>query len=68
MKTLEYHLGRTLEREHIPEFDYAGTPVREDRAAARRGASSRSPHGMGSKLKEDLSPEELQRILSMGRN
>jgi ATP-dependent RNA helicase RhlE len=67
MKSLEYHLGRSLERKHLPEFDYAGTPVREDRAAARRGASSRSPHGMGSKLEEELSQEELQKILNMGR-
>jgi ATP-dependent RNA helicase RhlE len=67
MKTLEYHLGRSLRRVHLPEFDYAGTPVREDRAAARRGASSRSPHGMGSKLGEELTPEELERILNLGR-
>ena len=67
MKSLEYHLGRALERRHLPEFDYAGTPVREDRAAARRGASSRSPQGMGSKLEEKLSDEELERILNMGR-
>lgn len=68
MKSLEYHLGRTLERKHIPEFDYSGTPVREDRAAARRGASSRSPHGMGSRLADDLSQEELEKILNMGRD
>jgi hypothetical protein len=68
MKSLEYHLGRTLKREHLPEFDYAGTPVREDRAAAKRGASSRSPHGMGSKLGEELTAEELERILNLGRS
>jgi hypothetical protein len=67
MKTLEYHLGRTLERIHIAEFDYAGTPMREDRAAARRGATSRSPQGMGSKMDDKLSPEELERILNLGR-
>jgi ATP-dependent RNA helicase RhlE len=67
MKTLEYHLGRTLERVHLAEFDYAGTPVREDRAAAKRGARSRSPQGMGSRLGEALGPEELERILKMGR-
>jgi len=68
MKSLEYHLGRSLGRLHLPEFDYAGTPVREDRAAAKRGASSRSPHGMGSRLKDELDPEELQRILKLGRS
>jgi len=67
MKTLEYHLGRTLDRVHLPEFDYAGAPVREDRAAAKRGARSRSPLGMGSRLGEALSEEELERILKMGR-
>jgi ATP-dependent RNA helicase RhlE len=68
MKTLEYHLGRSLERLHLPEFDYAGTPMREDRAASRRGASSRSPQGMGSKFDEKLSSEELERILNLGKN
>jgi ATP-dependent RNA helicase RhlE len=66
-KTLEYHLGRILERIHLPEFDYAGVPVREDRAAARRGARSRAPLGMGSKLEETLSQEELERILKLGQ-
>jgi ATP-dependent RNA helicase RhlE len=67
-KTLEYHLGRTLRRIHLPEFDYAGAPVREDRGVSRRGARSRAPHGMGSKLEEKLSPEELERILNLGKN
>ena len=68
MKTLEYNLGRTIERVHLSEFDYAGTPIREDRAAAKRGASSRSPQGMGSKLTDKLSPEELERILNLGKS
>ena len=55
-KTLEYHLGRSLERIHLPEFDYSGTPMREDRAVSRRGASSRSPLGMGSSLEDKLQP------------
>ncbi len=67
-KTLEYHLGRTLDRIHLPEFDYAGAPVREDRAISRRGARSRSPLGMGSRLGEDLTKEELDRILNLGRD
>ncbi len=67
-KTLEYHLGRPLERIHLAEFDYAGAPVREDRAVSRRGASSRSPLGMGSRLENKLSAEELDRILNMGRD
>jgi hypothetical protein len=67
MKTLEYHLGRTLERIHLPEFDYAGAPVREDSAVSRRGARSRSPLGMGSRIEDELTPGELERILNLGK-
>jgi ATP-dependent RNA helicase RhlE len=66
-KSLEYHLGRALERIHLAEFDYAGTPMREDGPVSRRGAASRAPRGMGSKLGDDLSKEELDRILNLGR-
>jgi ATP-dependent RNA helicase RhlE len=66
-KTLEYHLGRSLRRLHLPEFDYAGTPMREERAAAKRGARSRSPLGMGSRSADKLSSEELERILSLSK-
>jgi len=67
-KTLEYHLGRTLERIHLRDFDYAGAPVREDRGVARRGASSRVPKGMGSRIEDKLSPEELDRILKLSQD
>jgi ATP-dependent RNA helicase RhlE len=67
-KTLEYHLGHPLERIHLPEFDYAGAPVREDRAVSRRGAASRAPRGMGSRLEDNLSQEELDKILNLGRD
>ena len=67
-KTLEYHLGRSLGRIHLPEFDYAGTPMREDHGVTRRGASSRSPLGMGSRAGEKLSEEELERILKLGQD
>jgi ATP-dependent RNA helicase RhlE len=66
MKTLEHRLQRTVERVHLPEFDYAGTPQTERRSAARRGSKSRSPHGMGSRSAEDLSPEELEDLLKLG--
>ncbi len=66
-KSLEYHLGRSLERVHLPEFDYAGTPVREDRAPSRRGARSRAPLGLGSRLDDKLSSEELDRILKLSQ-
>lgn len=66
LKTLEHRLERTVEREHIPEFDYAGTPRTEDRSAARRGSKSRSPMGMGSRSADDLSEEELEELLTPG--
>ncbi|MDX1647475.1 MAG: DEAD/DEAH box helicase [Longimicrobiales bacterium] len=66
MKSLEHRLGRSLERVHIPEFDYAGTPQTESRAASKRGRKSRSPQGLGSKSADDLSPEELAALLDPG--
>ncbi len=66
LKTLEYRLGRPVERIHLPEFDYAGAPRKEEGPASRRGAHSRSPRGMGSKLDRELSPEELEEILGHG--
>lgn len=67
-KSLEYHLGRALGKIHLPEFDYAGEPTRESRSAAKRGARSRDPHGMGSRAGEELSQEELDRLLNLGRS
>ena len=67
LKTLEHRLGRTVERTHIPQYDYAGTPKTEQRSAARRGSKSRAPHGMGSRSPDDLAPEELEELLKFGR-
>jgi ATP-dependent RNA helicase RhlE len=66
LKSLEHRLGRTVERTHLPEFDYAGTPRTESRSAAARGRKSRSPTGMGSRSAKDLSPEELAELLDPG--
>ena len=63
-KTLENLLGRTLERVHLAEFDYAGTPQPDLSMARSRGRKSRAPTGMGSKLKKELSSEELAELLS----
>jgi len=68
LKTLEYRLGRTVERVHLPEFDYAGTPQTEQRSAARRGRKTRAPHGLGSRTAEDLTAEELEELLNPGRD
>jgi ATP-dependent RNA helicase RhlE len=66
VKSLEYRLGRAIEKTHLTDFDYAGTPRTEERAAARRGSKSRSAMGMGSKSTDDLTPEELDALLNPG--
>ncbi len=65
MKSIEHRLGRTLERIHIPEFDYAGSPVAERTTGPDR-RHSRTGRGVGSKLDRELTPEELERILNPG--
>lgn len=66
VKTLEHRLGRPVERVHLPEYDYAGTPQPEGQTLSRRGRKSRSPKGMGSRSAEDLSPDELDALLNPG--
>jgi ATP-dependent RNA helicase RhlE len=66
LRSLEHRLGRSVDRVHLPEFDYAGAPRKESRTAASRGRKSRSPHGMGSRSVADLSPEELDALLDPG--
>lgn len=66
LKTLEHRLDRTVERIHLPEYDYAGVPQTEKRKAAGRGKKSRSPHGMGARSADELTPEELAELLNPG--
>jgi ATP-dependent RNA helicase RhlE len=66
IKSLEHRLGRRVPREHLPDFDYAGTPQTETRTAAKRGRKTRSPQGMGTRSADDLSPEELEALLNPG--
>ncbi|SVA68432.1 uncharacterized protein METZ01_LOCUS121286, partial [marine metagenome] len=66
MKSLEHRLGRTVERVHLPDFDYAGAPQSESRTTTSRGKKSRSPQGIGSRSASDLSPEELEALLDPG--
>ncbi|HSR41980.1 MAG TPA: DEAD/DEAH box helicase [Longimicrobiales bacterium] len=63
LKTVENRLGRRLERVHLSEFDYAGTPRTESGGHSARGRHSRAPRGMGSRDADDLSPEELEELL-----
>ena len=62
-KSLTYHIGRDLERIHLPDFDYAGTPQAVSSASPTRGRHSRSPTGMGSRNADDLTDEELADLL-----
>ena len=62
-KSMTYHIGRDLERIHLPDFDYAGTPQAVSRASPTRGRHSRSPTGMGSRDADDLTDEELADLL-----
>ncbi len=59
LKAIEHRLGRILDREHAPEFDYAGTPG----SGAPRGRTH-ARGGIGSKREEELTPEELEELLS----
>ncbi len=62
-KSMTYHIGRDLERIHLPEFDYAGTPQAVSSASPTRGRHSRSPTGMGSRNADELTDEELADLL-----
>ncbi|MFQ5538422.1 MAG: DEAD/DEAH box helicase [Gemmatimonadota bacterium] len=64
LKELEHRLGRTVERVHLPAFDYAGAPQVEKRTAVKRGRKSRSPQGLGSRSADELTPEELEELLN----
>ena len=57
LKSIEYRLGRELERVSLAEFDYGGGPV------ATTGGRRRTRGGIGRKAGEELSPEELKRLL-----
>ncbi len=58
LKSLEYRLGHPLDRVHLPEYDYAGTSMRDEKT----GPKIRS-RGMGARLGQELTPEELADLL-----
>jgi len=60
LRSIEHLLGRDLERTSLPEFDYAGGGAGGPDRTRRR---SRSDRGMGRRLAEDLSDEELEELL-----
>lgn len=59
LKSIEYRLSRPIERVSLPEFDYGGESGGGAPAGPRRTRGGRS----GSKAAEDLSPEELAKLL-----
>lgn len=63
LRSIEHRLGRRLERIHLREFDYAGAPVEKPAGATKHARSDRR---VGSRLAEDLTPEQLARLLGQG--
>jgi ATP-dependent RNA helicase RhlE len=63
LKAIEYRLGRPLERVSLEEYDYAGPSV----AGTGGRRRSRSGSGTGSKLGEDLTLEELEKLLKFDK-
>ena len=53
-----------IERVHLSDFDYAGTPQADSGSSTTRGRHSRSPRGMGSRSAAELTPEELEKLLN----
>lgn len=64
LKSIEYRLGHHIERISLPEFGYAGGPIETgtERRHTRTGATT------GSRLADDLSAEELARLLSFDKD
>jgi ATP-dependent RNA helicase RhlE len=61
VKALEHKLKRPLEKLHLEEYDYSGAPPTEEEKPERH---SRTGGGMGSKKADELSDEELAKLLS----
>jgi ATP-dependent RNA helicase RhlE len=61
---IERVLGYPLPRVSLEGYDYAGAPAERSMASAAGGGSSR--RRLGSRRTEDLSPEELKRLLDVG--
>ncbi len=60
LQSLEYRLGHAIERVHLPEYDYAGTSMREQKKSEPKTRS----RGMGARRDQELTPEELAALLS----
>lgn len=63
LRSIEHRLGRRLERIHLREFDYAGAPMEKPGPAVKH---SRSDRRVGARLDEELTPEQLAKLLGHG--
>ena len=63
LRTLEHYLDRSLRRQRVESFDYSGVPRGDDGVERKHARSVRS---VGSKNPDDLSPEELGKLLRNG--
>ena len=60
LRTIEHHLQRSLQRERLEGYDYVGAPPEEDVSERKHARSARA---VGSKNANDLSDEELKKLL-----
>jgi len=61
LRSIEYRLGRELERISLPDFDYGGPSMA---AAPDKKVKGRNTTRLGAKSGKDLSPEELKKLLN----
>jgi superfamily II DNA/RNA helicase len=60
LQSLEYRLGHGIDRIHLPEYDYAGTSMRE----VKKNEPKTRSRGIGARSGQELTPEELAALLS----
>ena len=64
VRSIERVLGYKLARISLEGYDYAGAPV--DEATKAQNKANRAGRRLGSRSTDDLSPEELKRLLDVG--
>ncbi|HET8655482.1 MAG TPA: DEAD/DEAH box helicase [Longimicrobiaceae bacterium] len=70
LRAIEYHIGRELPRIELEGYGFglasedgtAGVPSKQEKKAVRASRGRR----MGSRAKQELTPEELQKLLAIG--
>jgi ATP-dependent RNA helicase RhlE len=66
VRDIERRLGAELPRISLQGFDYESNFIQSDRPTAALARVSRSGSRMGTRRPEDLSPEELKKLLKVG--